>query len=167
MTAYPYVGLVASASRRYRVPYPILLGLLLHEDATGARRAVSATGDYGPAQINLRSHPGVTRAQAETPGFAIPWAARYLRSLYDRCGTWQGALTQYNGGQAAGCGPSAYSRAVLSIAAQHGLRSAAAAGGQGGQAHAAPLPAQKGAPAWAWALALAAGVVLLALLVRR
>ena len=31
---------------------------------------------YGSAQINLPSHPGITRAMAENPEFAISWMAQ-------------------------------------------------------------------------------------------
>src|SRR5205807_369000 len=48
-------------------------------------------GAAGIAQIELSAHPDVTRAQAENPNFAIPWAARYLASLRTRAG---GSLSQ-------------------------------------------------------------------------
>ena len=38
-------------------------------------RAVSKTGDYGIAQINLRSHPGVTIGEAFDPSWALAWMA--------------------------------------------------------------------------------------------
>jgi soluble lytic murein transglycosylase-like protein len=152
VTTYPYARIVAAAAKRHGVPYGVLLGLLLHEDASGNPRAVSSTGDYGPAQIHLASHPGVSRSQAENPAFAINWAAEYLASLHARCGTWAGALTQYNHGVALGCQPSTYSDAVLSIAARHG--------------YAGEAPAQPSTSNWeAWAFwALVAALVLVVLL---
>lgn len=117
--AYPYARQVAAAAKRHGVPFPVLQGLLLVENPSGARGAVSSTGDVGPAQINLRYHPGVSRAQAENPAYAINWAAAYLRGLYDHCGSWQGALTQYNHGTALGCQPSAYSRKVLDVSTRY------------------------------------------------
>lgn len=160
-TTYPYPRLVAAAARRNRVPYGVLLGLLLTENATGARRAVSPTGDVGPAQIHLASHPGVTRAEAQSPAYSIAWAARYLRQLHDVCGSWEGALTQYNHGTALGCRSTAYSRAVLARAAQHGYGSASA-GTPGRQAETSPFLASS----FPWPLVLAAlgAVLLLALL---
>lgn len=38
--------------------------------------AVSKTNDYGIAQIHLKSHPDITREQAEDPYFALNWAAQ-------------------------------------------------------------------------------------------
>jgi len=36
---------------------------------------VSATGDYGVAQINLKYHSEITKAQALDPIFSLRWAA--------------------------------------------------------------------------------------------
>lgn len=37
--------------------------------------AVSKTNDYGLVQVHLKSHPDITREQAEDPYFALNWAA--------------------------------------------------------------------------------------------
>jgi hypothetical protein len=53
--------------------------------------------DEGWAQINLISHPKITQLQAWSPGFAIPWAAKYLKTFYvDKAADWDGALASYN-----------------------------------------------------------------------
>lgn len=46
--------------------------------------AISPTGDYGVAQINLHYHPDVTKAEAEDPYFALEWAAKAWQAGHER-----------------------------------------------------------------------------------
>ena len=56
--------------------------------------------DIGIAQINDKSHPDVTRAQAEDPKFAIPFAKRQLEAgLKQFDGDWNKAIASYNRGR--------------------------------------------------------------------
>lgn len=52
--------------------------------------------DAGLYQINMTAHPGIDPYDVEAAGH---YAARYLRGLYDRLGSWRAALEAYN------CGP--------------------------------------------------------------
>jgi soluble lytic murein transglycosylase-like protein len=100
----PYKQTIIDASDRHGVPVEILSWLLWKESR------------YNPAIINgtVRSPVGAmgiaqfmpaTAAEelgsieaALNPDLAIPGAARYLRKLYDRTGTWAQALAAYNWG---------------------------------------------------------------------
>lgn len=59
--------------------------------------------DTGIAQINLRIHSSVSKAQAYDPAFALGWAARYVRSQYegieDQLDIMKAARASYNIGQ--------------------------------------------------------------------
>lgn len=56
--------------------------------------------DEGWAQINLPSHPQVTREQAWTPSFAIPFAGTLLGNFYAGVvRDWDGAVASFNVGQ--------------------------------------------------------------------
>jgi soluble lytic murein transglycosylase-like protein len=151
--AQAYAALAEEYGKQYGVPPALLLGLVEVESG-GNPRAVSPTGDVGLTQIHLASHPGVTRAQAENPRFAMAWTARYLSRLYRACGSWEGALTQYNHGTAMGCAPSAYSQKVLQAAARYGPAPAPSAPSSGQ----AP---EQGAPAWVYAAVAALVLVVL------
>lgn len=55
--------------------------------------------DEGWAQINLPSHPQVTREQAWTPTFAIPFAGTLLANFYHGVvADWDGAVASFNVG---------------------------------------------------------------------
>lgn len=56
----------------------------------------NGTIDRGLYQINTTAHPGVNVADIVESGH---YAAKYLRGLYDRLGSWRAALEAYN------CGP--------------------------------------------------------------
>jgi len=108
---------VAQVGAEYGIPPDLFVAQLdlesgLNPAAVG--RNTDGSWDRGIAQINNRWHPEVTDAQAFDPAFAVPWAAQYLRGLYDRCGTWQGALEAYNSGSCTGAPQ--YARAVLTRA---------------------------------------------------
>jgi len=49
----------------------------------------------GIAQLNPRYHP---RGVAEDPAQALPYAARYLKRMFNRFGSWEEALAAYNWG---------------------------------------------------------------------
>jgi murein DD-endopeptidase MepM/ murein hydrolase activator NlpD len=99
--AGPYASLVNASARANGLDPWLLAGLIGHESNFDPN-AVSATGDVGVVQINLASHPTVTRAQALNPSFAIPWAARYLAALKVHAGgSTVGALRAYNTGSSA------------------------------------------------------------------
>lgn len=97
---YPYAPLINRSAHRNGIDAFLLAALLWVESGFNPH-AVSNTGDVGIAQINLKSHPGVSAAEAHNPNFAIPWAARYLAELKTQTGSTTGALRAYNTGSGA------------------------------------------------------------------
>lgn len=115
--AAPYLSAIAAAERKYGIPSNLLVRLL--EIECGYRpevidgRVKSPTGATGIAQIlsSTARQPGyglralkVTAAgrapedERCNPSVAIPWAAQYLRAMYDRTGSWRQACAAYNQG---------------------------------------------------------------------
>ena len=72
---------------------------LSYLSSTEASANAAKTGiDRGVAQINSYWHSNVSNTQASNPGFAIPWATKYLKGLYDKYGSWPKAIAAYNAG---------------------------------------------------------------------
>jgi len=101
----PYVPEAPSSEPDYRamardaaldngVP-PELFLRLIERESNFNPNAVSPTGDIGIAQLNPRFHP---RGVAEDPAQALPYAAKYLKRMFGRFGTWEKALAAYNWG---------------------------------------------------------------------
>ena len=85
-------------ARRYAQEHDVPPGLferLIERESGFDPYAVGPTGDLGIAQLNPRFHPRGVAADADQ---ALDYAAGYLRSLYDRFGTWQQAVAAYNWG---------------------------------------------------------------------
>ena len=85
-------------SRRYAQAHDVPPGLferLIERESGFDPYAVGPTGDLGIAQLNPRFHPRGVAADADQ---SLDYAAGYLRSLYDRFGTWQQAVAAYNWG---------------------------------------------------------------------
>jgi murein DD-endopeptidase MepM/ murein hydrolase activator NlpD len=98
----PFASLINAAARSNGLDPWLLAGLLKRESGFRPAPAHVDPHDAGIAGINLPSHPTVTRAQAEDPAFAIPWAARYLAELKTRAGgSTTAALRAYNTGSSA------------------------------------------------------------------
>jgi len=74
---------------------PALFVRLIERESRFQPDVVGVTGDIGIAQLNPRFHP---RGVAQDPAQALPYAAKYLRRLYDRFGTWEEAVAAYNWG---------------------------------------------------------------------
>lgn len=100
--AAPYLDAIATAERRYGLPQNLLARLLYQESRfrediiTG--QLASPAGALGIAQF-MPATADEAGINPLDPFQAIPAAARYLRQLYDRFGTWGGALAAYNWGQ--------------------------------------------------------------------
>ena len=85
-------------ARRYAQAHDVPPGLferLIERESGFDPYAVGPTGDLGIAQLNPRFHPRGVAADADQ---SLDYAAGYLRSLYDRFGTWQQAVAAYNWG---------------------------------------------------------------------
>lgn len=122
-------------------PAPLLHAQLNYEsrlrpNATGFNKSGSI--DRGIAQINNQAHPEVSDAEAYNPRFAIHWAAAYDAALYQRCGSYAGALQAYNSGRCNGA--PAYAKAIIDAAGPGAVQHPPAAPGKG-----APAPAAGGA----------------------
>jgi soluble lytic murein transglycosylase-like protein len=121
------LAIAEKASAQYGLPAGLLEGLIHVEsgwDPQAVGRNTNGSVDRGIVQINNRAHPEVSDQQAYDPAQAIPWAAAYLRQLYQSCGSWTGALAAYNSGRCSG--DPGYVGAVLSAARQYGYGSPSA-----------------------------------------
>lgn len=80
-----------------------VLGRLLTWESQNDPVCRGVSADEGVAQISPPNHPDVTLAQMWDPGFAIPFAAGYLRGAYIYVGgDWDGAVASYNVGAGTG-----------------------------------------------------------------
>jgi soluble lytic murein transglycosylase-like protein len=102
--AEPYRRTITAAAADYGVPADILAWLLWKESRynpaiiSGEKR--SYVGALGIAQFmpaTAVEELGSVQAALD-PAQAIPGAARYLRKLYNRTGSWSEALAAYNWG---------------------------------------------------------------------
>lgn len=97
--AQPYLPLIVASEQNYNLPSSLLARVLDIESAyrddiiQGLKR--SSAGALGIAQIVPRYHPDIDPLD---PAQAIPYAARYLQSLYAMFGTWPKAIAAYNWG---------------------------------------------------------------------
>jgi soluble lytic murein transglycosylase-like protein len=95
-------GLFAAARAQYGLPPHLLEAVAYRESRfrpeiiSGALR--SAKGAVGIMQIMPRWHPQLGEAGALDATRAIPYAAKYLRQLYNQFGDWKIALAAYNWG---------------------------------------------------------------------
>lgn len=95
-----YAPTIANAEQLYGIPKGLLHRQLYQESRfrtdiiTG--KTVSSAGALGIAQIIPRWHPDVDPLD---PIASINYAARFMRSLYQRFGSWRQALAAYNWGQ--------------------------------------------------------------------
>jgi len=89
-----YRAMARRAAVANRVP-PGLFARLITRESNWDPNVVGVTGDVGIAQLNPRFHP---RSVAEDPEKALPYAAKYLKRLFDRFGTWEQAVAAYNWG---------------------------------------------------------------------
>jgi peptidoglycan hydrolase-like protein with peptidoglycan-binding domain len=64
--------------------------------------AIGSSGhDFGLPQIYLPSHPDISKAQAISPAFALPWEALALRNYFGQLHDWDAAVAAYNVGLSA------------------------------------------------------------------
>ena len=95
-------ALFAMAGSQYRLPPGLLEAVAYREsrfrDDIIDGRVRSAAGAVGIMQIVPKWHPELGEAGALDPLRAVPYAARYLRQLFERFGAWNQALAAYNWG---------------------------------------------------------------------
>lgn len=97
-----YAGMIERAEREHGIP-PMMLERLLYQESryrediiTG--KVQSPAGALGIAQF-MPATAVEMRIDPLKPEQAIPAAARYLRTLFNRFGNWTEALAAYNWGQ--------------------------------------------------------------------
>lgn len=96
-------GAFSSAAAQYSLPAGLLEAVAYRESRyrqdiiNGTTR--STAGAVGIMQVIPRWHPELGEAGALDPQRAIPYAAKYLRQLFNQFGTWPLALAAYNWGQ--------------------------------------------------------------------
>lgn len=99
-----YRALFAMTGAQYRLPPGLLEAVAYREsrfrDDIIDGRVRSSAGAVGIMQIVPKWHPAVGEAGALDPLRAVPYAASYLRSLFERFGSWRQALAAYNWGPA-------------------------------------------------------------------
>lgn len=93
--ADPYLPLIREQERLYGFPRNLLASLLYQESRFDPNAYNPKVGASGIAQIVPKWHPGVDPFDWEE---AIPYAAKFLASLYKRFGSWEKALAAYNYG---------------------------------------------------------------------
>lgn len=92
-----YAGLFQAAEYEYGLPR-FLLAKQAEQESAYNPNATSGAGAQGLMQIVPRWHPGVDPFNVTE---AIPYAAGFMRDLYDRFGSWKMALAAYNAGPTA------------------------------------------------------------------
>lgn len=90
----PYLSLLQNAEQAFGIPETLLTRMAWIESRFSPS-AKSPAGAVGIMQIVPSAHPGV---DAANPSAAIPYAANYLRQLYNQFGTWEKAIAAYNWG---------------------------------------------------------------------
>lgn len=92
--AKKYSALINYSEKKHKLPKNVLARLLQTESGFNPK-ATNPSGAKGIAQIIPKWHPSV---DPFNPKEAIPYAAKYLRKMYDRFGSWDKALAAYNYG---------------------------------------------------------------------
>lgn len=91
--------LIVTSAEESEVDPSLLAALLFQESSYDIGATNPESPDYGIAQINLPSHPGVTKEQAFDPKFAIPFAAKKLASDINYFDDINRGLAAYNVGR--------------------------------------------------------------------
>lgn len=90
----PYGETFKAAESTYKLPNFLLVEIARAESQFNPN-AVSNKGAQGIMQIVPKWHPGIDPFNPER---AIMYAGNYIRSLYNKTGSWRGALAAYNWG---------------------------------------------------------------------
>jgi len=96
-TPSQYAGIITSAAKKYGLSSALLSSVIKKESGfnANASNVNPKEKSYGLAQINLNAHPDVTETQAKDPNFSIDYAAKRLKAMTDKYGTYEG-IQAYN-----------------------------------------------------------------------
>lgn len=88
-----------AASEKYGIPANILKAVAWQESGWN-QKALSFDGQHGKGvmQIDDRFHAFARTSDVFDPAKNIDYGAKYLKDLYEKTGSWAGALKRYNGG---------------------------------------------------------------------
>lgn len=99
--AAPYLGAISAAEQQYGLPSGLLARQLAEESGYHATvisgQVRSSTGAIGIAQFEPATAADLG-VDPTDPFASIDAAARYMRTLYDKTGSWLAALAAYNWG---------------------------------------------------------------------
>jgi len=84
-----------SATQEYNLPCGLISRVAYQESHYNPKALNKGSNAQGMMQIVPRWHPGV---DPWNPDEAIPYAAKYIRQLYNQFGSWDKALAAYNWG---------------------------------------------------------------------
>lgn len=99
-----------AAAAKYGIP-PNILKAVAYQESGWRTNARSFDGGHGKGvmQIDDRFHQFARTNAVFDPAQNIDYGAKFLRSLYDKTGSWEAALKRYNGG-------SSYPPKIMSLA---------------------------------------------------
>lgn len=91
-------NMLDAAAQKYGIPPEILKAVAFKESRWNPNAVGDGGNSFGMMQIYRRAHPNYNVAQGQAnPAYNIDYAARLLRSHYDKTGNWQTAVMRYNG----------------------------------------------------------------------
>lgn len=100
-----YRELFETSGRKHGVPALLLARQAYQESRFRPEiidgRVRGGVGEVGIMQITPRWHPEIGEEGAKDPARAIDYAAKFMRQLFERFGSWSLALAAYNAGPAA------------------------------------------------------------------
>jgi hypothetical protein len=102
--------LIADAARAHDVP-PLLLTVMAKRESSFATDAVGSLGERGVLQVHGLAARG---CDLSTASGQLACGARWLRLAYDKCGTWESAITAYAAGYCHAPKDSSLAKLVLS-----------------------------------------------------
>lgn len=94
--AKPWLPVFQQAEGRYQLPEGLLVRVAQQESGFDPQAYNKSSGASGMMQIVPKWHPDIKNPY--DPVYAIPYAAMYLRQLYNQFGSWRLALAAYNWG---------------------------------------------------------------------
>ena len=122
-----YQELASEYANQYGVPTDIFTSVIQAESGFNPGAYNSSSGATGIAQIlpSTAANPGfgLSPVDPTNPTDALQFAAQYLRALYNKLGSWTGALNAYSGNTSGGS-PYPQSQAVQNALANNGANPA-------------------------------------------